>query len=320
MSESFNRTFNFSPERRFCIGAEEEVWTVHRDTGRLIPIAPRIFVPGYEARYPNLKPELPAQQIEAVTPVCRNMLELAQALRANQEMMDRCAVRHGFKLSRAPVPVKPFAIRVFPKPRYLEIKRVHGAKLANAFIAGLHVHVGVGSGTEAVDALNVVRQYLPTLLQHSACASQRRSQTGYASLRFMKYRAMAGTTVPPYLQSWEHFRGVAERHQFADDPRNCWWSVRISPHGTVETRIFDVQPSLEKTMYLAGATRMLVRAAVLGHLRAAKLEPSQIETDLLKAAKGRWDTSDMSKALKPLHADSRYADEYPFAAKLFSSR
>ncbi len=289
MYEEFIKKFAFDPSKRFCLGVEEEVWTVHPSSGVLIPGALRVFL-NTNVVWPNCKPELPAQQLEVVTPVCKDLYALGHALRQNEMMLDRIAKTFNFKISRAPVPEKPFALDVFPKPRYLEIKKRFGARLRGAYVAGLHIHIGIGSPEEAIRVMNACRTVLPWFLALSARSSVYAGQRmPCKSYRFVKYREMAGEVVPPYLESWDDFALTAKNKGFLEDPRMCWWGLRISPHGTVELRICDVQADRKKTLALAALFRLFVRGA-LAKQKMAKHYPSEmIANDLDRASLGLFD-------------------------------
>lgn len=287
----FASLFAFDPSRRFWLGVEEEVWTVDPKTGLLVSGALKAFAKNEKRRWMGCKPELPAQQIEIITPPCSSLSSLYRALGRNQSTLDAMAGLYGFRISRSPVPEKPFAIDVFPKPRYLKIRDRFGERLRGAYVAGLHIHVGLGSRDEAIHAMNGVRADLPMFLALSARSPNFAGQpTGYASYRFVKYREMAGEVVPPYLNGWKHFEAIAAVRGYLEDPRMCWWAMRISPHGTVELRICDVQEDSRVTLGLAALFLMVVRLSVLSEGRSTTpIAPEIIAERLGAAAKGTFD-------------------------------
>ncbi len=317
MTDAFASKFRFSPVTRLCVGIEEEVWTVRRDSGTLVPLAPRIFTEGYERTYPFLKPELPSQQIEAVTPICTSMEEAQRALRRNAFEMDRLAKQYGVMLSRDPVPTKPYSVSVFPSPRFLDLQRRFGSRLRGAYVAGLHVHVGVASHEEAVLAMNALRQHLPSFLALSARSPRTLSGTRFASFRHFKYLQMAKNVAPPYLPGWKEYAIMARRDGFYDDPRLCWWGVRINPLGTVELRVCDVQNSYNKTLALTALTRMLVRAAIGGHIRPdPAITAYAIEDWLMMASRGIWKTTHLAATFSALSKDPQHREEVPYVKRL----
>lgn len=287
----FAAKFAFDPSRRFWLGVEEEVWTVDPKTGVLVSGALKAFAKNEKRRWMGCKPELPAQQIEIITPPCATLSDLRRALGRNQATLEAMAGTYGFRISRSPVPTKPFAIDVFPKTRYLKIRDQFGERLRGAYVAGLHIHVGLGSRDEAVHAMNGCRADLPMFLALSARSPNFAGQpTGYASYRFVQYRKMAGEVVPPYLNGWKHFEAIAAIRGYREDPRMCWWAIRISPHGTIELRICDVQENQQTTLALAALFLMVVRLSVLSEGRSVTpLAPELIAERLEEAAKGTFD-------------------------------
>jgi len=313
---AFRSKFRFDPANRYCLGAEEEVWTVHPKRGFLISVAPAIFTPGYESRLPGLKPELPAQQIEAVTPVCRSLAELKGALETNDALLKRLAREHGFAVNREPVPTKPFPIDVFPTERYKRIREKFGERLRGAYVAGLHVHVGVGSPAEAIKAMNFVRLHLPAFLAISARSPREVDGVHWRSYRYDRYREMAGQVAPPHLTDWAHFASIAEKSGFGDDPRMCWWAMRVSPHGTVELRICDLQADIRKTLGLAALFRMMVQVGVASRRPIEAVTAERIEENLLAAARGGFNiASYLARAIK-LASHPSFKEEKPYIQKL----
>lgn len=287
----FASLFAFDPAKRFWLGVEEEVWTVDPKTGALVSGALKVFAKNEKRRWMGCKPELPAQQIEIITPPCATLGDLYRALSRNQASLEAMAGAYGFRISRAPVPTKPFAIDVFPKTRYLKIRDRFGERLRGAYVAGLHIHIGLGSKDEAVHAMNGVRADLPLFLALSARSPKfADGALEYASFRFVKYREMAGEVVPPYLNGWKHFEAVAAVRGYLEDPRMCWWAVRISPHGTIELRICDVQEDQRWTLGLAALFLLTVRLSLLSEGRSTMPHPPELIAERLEAAaKGTFD-------------------------------
>lgn len=263
---SFISKIVFRSEFAGCGGAEEEHWTVDAD-GRLIAAAPLVFQVINEG---EIRPELPVHQIEVVTGICRSGAEIARDLSAKRARLAELGGRFGFRTNTSPVPPHhDFQVEVYPKPRYLEIAaRVPAEHLKAGWITGLHVHVGCDSIGQAILLLNGLREFLP-LFMSAAAIRPLPSGNGYhgrASERFFSYCGMQPNLVPPHVLGSEHLEELAQSHGFAEDPRRCWWAVRINPHGTVEVRIFDMQETAEHSGQLAALvlvlSRMILRSAV----------------------------------------------------------
>lgn len=307
-TDPFDIQFFFSEADRFRFAVEEDVWTVDRTSGRLITAASRILKAGYEKADLTLKHGVPAQMLTSCTPLLKTTAELEHALRSNQAVLAGAGRRHGCAISREPVPTKPFlpqACTSIPRSQ-----RPQGTLLADSYAAGLRISVAVADRREAIRALNVLRLHLPTLLLHSAWRRMDSQVTGLASPRYVRWRrSVPSAVVPPYCADWKAFLHVAKREGFGDDPRHCRWAVRITPEGAIETRICDVQNIVEKTLYLAAITRILVRAAAYEQLKAPGLAPGTIEDRLMTAAQGKWPASELAETLLPLLKDKRHRDD-----------
>jgi carboxylate-amine ligase len=78
------------------------------------------------------------------------------------------------------------------------------------------------------------------------------------STRTPVFRAFPRAGVPPHYGTWETYSNRVEqmmRGGAIEDYTYLWWDVRPHPNlGTVETRIFDQQTTLEHTIALAALT------------------------------------------------------------------
>jgi carboxylate-amine ligase len=72
------------------------------------------------------------------------------------------------------------------------------------------------------------------------------------------FRAFPRAGIPPHYGTWEIYSNRVEqmmRGGAIEDYTYLWWDVRPHPNlGTVETRIFDQQTTLEHTIALAAVT------------------------------------------------------------------
>jgi gamma-glutamyl:cysteine ligase YbdK (ATP-grasp superfamily) len=50
---------------------------------------------------------------------------------------------------------------------------------------------------------------------------------------------MAGNFAAPKIRDENHFYEIAVESGFVNDPRRCWWLIRVNGVGTVELRFFD---------------------------------------------------------------------------------
>ena len=112
---------------------------------------------------------------------------------------------------------------------------------------------------KAIYVADGIRLFLPLLLALSANSPfWRGDRTGMMSTRTPVFRAFPRAGVPPHYGTWETYSNRVEqmmRGGAIEDYTYLWWDVRPHPNlGTVETRIFDQQTTLEHTIALAALT------------------------------------------------------------------
>lgn len=282
---SFISKLEFKPEFAGCVGAEEEHWTIGVRDGRLVGAAPLVFQVIDEG---DIRPELPVHQIEVVTGICGSSAEITADLAEKRRTLRRLGKRFGFRTDTSPVPPHPdFQTIVYPKPRYLEItERMESHQLRAGWICGLHVHVGCNSLEQAIQLLNGLRGFLPMLMAMSAVRPYPSDNgfVGRASERFFLYSRMQPNLVPPHVENLEHFETFAHEQGFGEDPRKCWWAVRINPKGTVEVRIFDMQETPEHAGQLAALVLVLTRMILQGRVEPNAGESRDIGIRLVAGA------------------------------------
>src|SRR3954466_955364 len=157
---------NGRPGRTF--GVEEEFLLVDPETGKPVPVAEQALAGAishpYTGRATELTLEVKQEQLEAVSPVCATMQELAAAIDAGRALADAAARSVGARaaaLATSPVPATPTLVQ---RPRYMNMAARFGLTLREQLTCGYHVHVRVNSGEEGVAVLDRIRVWLPVLL------------------------------------------------------------------------------------------------------------------------------------------------------------
>lgn len=131
----------------------------------------------------------------------------------------------------------------------------------------LHVHVGVPHPEDAVRAMNRLRDDLPLLLALSASSPFWQGRdTGLASARTSLFQAFPRVGMPRPFRSYAEYVETVDgmiRCGAVPEPTFLWWDVRLQPRfGTIEVRVMDAQPGVERTHALLALARDLVRRAV----------------------------------------------------------
>jgi glutamate---cysteine ligase / carboxylate-amine ligase len=277
----------FDRAARHGIGIEDEVMLLDPDSLELVARAPQVLalLDGDE----RFKLELPASQLEIVTPPTAQMRELsAWLIDARRRLAERadgvarpaCAGVH---------PLSPGLGELNDVEQYHETIAEHGAVAARQLVCALQVHVGLGDAERALAVYNVARSYLPLLAALAANAPFYEGRdTGLASVRPKLCELLPRQGVPPAITSWERFADVlawgAASGSFPT-ARTWWWELR--PHvgyGTLEFRVPDGQSTVADAVAIAAVAQSLV--AWLGERHDAG-EPALV-ADTWQIAQNRW--------------------------------
>lgn len=211
----------------------------------------------------RFKLELPASQLEILTPPVPYVTEAAAALLlARQKLVDRA---EGFvRFAAAGVhPTSPAVGALNQVPRYERTIRDYGPIAGRQLVCALQVHVSVGNAERALAIYNCARSYLPLIAALAANAPYYQgADTGLASVRPKVSELLPRQGIPPAIESWQAhadiFRWGATTGAFADS-RTWWWELRLHPgFGTLEFRVPDAQ----STVADAAATAAVVQALV----------------------------------------------------------
>lgn len=212
---------------------------------------------------PTFKLELPASQIELVTPARRNVTtaigDLAAARRALLEAADGLVLPAAAGVH----PFSPGKGSLNPGPRYERTAIEYGGLAHRQLVCALQVHVAVGGAERTLGVYNMLREHLPLLAALAANAPAYRGQdTGFASIRPKISQLLPRQGIPPPLSSWaelaEELRwgAVAEA---VPEPGSWWWELRPHlAHGTLELRVPDAQTTLSDAAAVAAVAHALV--------------------------------------------------------------
>lgn len=256
-------TFHGSP--RPTLGVELELPILDRETGELAPGAPRILEACGEEGIEEVTAELMKSMIELRTPICETAAGAHETLRTTLGRVHRIATSLGYQLGMwgAHPFARATAHAVAESERYASVERRLAWMTSQRVTFGLHLHVGVKDGEEAVGVINMLVQYLPHMLALSANSPFWQGvDTGFASTRSVLYGLVPHSGVPGHFESWTRWRdyvqtmregGLMKSHR---DPK---WDIRPRPDlGTIEFRVCDTPDSLTTAAGLAALTRAMV--------------------------------------------------------------
>ena len=249
----------FDAPAPFTVGIEEELMLLDPVTFDLVPRAQEVLdlVEGDE-RY---KLELPAAQLEIMSPPVQNAAEAESFLR--EARRDLAAASSGLvRLACAGVhPFAPVEGHLNAGERYDSTAEKFGRIARRQLVFGLQVHVAVRGAERALTVYNGLRNHLPEIMALAANAPFYGGEdTGLATVRPKVAELLPRQGVPPAITSWEDFATELEWGERAGAlpiPRAWWWEIR--PHasyGTLELRVPDAQATVAD----AGALVAVVHA------------------------------------------------------------
>jgi carboxylate-amine ligase len=247
----------FDAPAPLTVGLEEEVFLLDAETLDLAPVAGEVA-----GRLPDdgrFKLELPAAQIELVSPPCGSVPEAIDVLRGARAELAQVA-------TPLAAGVHPFAGAegvLNEGERYAAMEREYGAVARRQLVSSLQIHVAVGGADRSLAVYNALRCYLPELAALAANAPFHEGRdTGLASVRPKISEGLPRQGMPPRIESWEWFArelGWGAAAGVIEPPAAWWWELR--PHvryGTLELRVPDTQTTLAHAGAVAATGHALV--------------------------------------------------------------
>lgn len=268
------------------LGVEEEFLLCDPRTGRPSLRSSEVGAAGHVLGV-SLQRELSRCQVETSTSIGAHIRDLRDQLRESRAATAAAAAGSGCQLLAVGTAFyDPPPGSITPTSRYQRMAGQYGA-LASGVTCGCHVHVGVEDRERAVQIINHLRPWLPTLLALTANSPISAGvDTGYASWRHILFGRWPSSGPPPYFESARHYEDVVGTMLETGvilDPHMVYWDVRLSDHlPTVEIRISDVPATVEETMTLATLVHALVVMATKAII-SGESAPS-VDQDLLRAA------------------------------------
>src|SRR5262249_40930080 len=256
----------FRPSLQTTLGVELELQILDRETGDLAPGAVPLLKACAQEAIPGVSAELMQSMVEVKTGVCRDVASVREELLPRLKRVGNIASSLGYDLAMSGT--HPFhktsGSVVYPAERYERIMDRLAWLAYQRVVFGLHIHVGVPGGDQAIALSNMLVQYLPHLLALSANSPYWQGvDTGLQSCRAALYRLLPHAGVPRYFAKWRDFRNFC--HVMRDCKtiksfKDIYWDIRPRPDlGTIEFRICDMPPTLGIVLGLTALTRALVR-------------------------------------------------------------
>jgi carboxylate-amine ligase len=278
----------FDAPTPLTLGLEEELMLVDAATLDLVPRA--VEVVDSLGGDPRFKPELPAAQLEIVTPPVAGVADAVAVLAGARRDLAAACAGIGRPLAAG---VHPFAAGegvLNAGDRYELTRDEYGRIARRQLVCGLQVHVAVGGAERSLAVYNALRSHLPALAALAANAPYHEgADTGLASIRPKISELLPRQGVPPAIESWEAFAAELAWGAAAGavpEPRRWWWELRPHPaFGTLEVRVPDAQARLVDAAAVAAVVHSLV-ASLAQRWDAGALHPAVVPT--WRIEENRW--------------------------------
>ena len=209
------------------------------------------------------KLEMPASQLEIVTPARPRVSEAAGDLAAGRRRLLAATEGLARPAAAGAHPFAPPLGELNPDERYRRTLEEYGDVARRQLVCALQVHVAVGGPDRTLAVYNALRGHLPELAALAAASPFHAGRnTGLASVRPTISQMLPRQGVPPPLPSWEalaaELRWGAESGALSD-PRRWWWELRPNPaFGTLEVRVPDAQATVADAAAVASVVHALV--------------------------------------------------------------
>jgi carboxylate-amine ligase len=155
--------------------------------------------------------------------------------------------------------------KIFARPRFEHLSSLYGYLAKQFTVFGQHVHIGCGSGDDALFLLHSLNRYIPHFVALSASSPFVQGQDSlFDSARLNSVFAFPMSGRAPFVLSWDEFEHVyfakMERTGIIKSMKDFYWDIRPKPeYGTIELRVCDTPLTVERAAALAGYLQALCR-------------------------------------------------------------
>ncbi len=155
--------------------------------------------------------------------------------------------------------------RIFRKPRFQSLSQLYGYLAKQFTVFGQHVHIGCGSGDEALFLLHSLNRYVPHFIALSASSPYSQgADTLFNSSRLNSVFAFPLSGRAPFILGWAEFEtGYFTRMEHTGvvkSMKDFYWDIRPKPeYGTIELRVCDTPLGVERAAALACYLQALCR-------------------------------------------------------------
>lgn len=249
----------FTKSAPLTMGVELELQIVDRRTGDLTRGAPDLIALLERKPGPGeVKPEITESMLEISTSVHRDFRPLRDELKAMRDALSTAADRLDLHVGGGGThPFQRWYQRqIFDRPRFRHVAGLYGYLAKQFTVFGQHVHIGVESGTQALQLLHALGRFVPQFIALAACSPfYQGSDTAFDCSRLNTVFAFPLSGRAPFVTDWEGFEryfGKMQALGVVESMKDFYWDIRPKPeYGTIEVRVFDTPLTVERAAELA---------------------------------------------------------------------
>jgi carboxylate-amine ligase len=257
---------SFSTSKRFTVGVELELQILNTRDFSLSRGAEDLILLLHKKAdlHERVKPEITESMIELNSSVHERYEPLLAELMELRSRVSAAADKLNLAISGGGA--HPFAVwrdrRIYPTERFMRVSHLYGYLAKQFTVFGQHVHIGVGSGDEAVYLTQQLARYIPYFIALSAASPYAAGEdTSFETSRLHAVAVFPLSGHMPKLESWEDFNRYFDEmkgYGIVESIKDFYWDIRPKPeYGTVEVRIFDTPLSVEMAAALAALVQTL---------------------------------------------------------------
>ncbi|MGH2747597.1 MAG: glutamate--cysteine ligase [Actinomycetota bacterium] len=254
----------FNGSERPTLGVELELQLVDESGALATDTAATKILAELEG-HPGYKHELLECTIEVITDICPTVGQARRDLDGKLGRLVEVADRLGYRvISSGTHPFSAWSDQtVSPDPRYHRLIEDCQWTARRLLIFGVHTHVGVRSGEEAIAVGNSLATFIPHFLALSTSSPFWQGRdTGLASTRSKVFESLPTAGLPYTMENWGQFQRFMRTLIGAGTIRSIrevWWDIRPHPgFGTIELRICDGISTMDETCAINALSQALV--------------------------------------------------------------
>jgi carboxylate-amine ligase len=247
------------------IGVEIELQILDPKSLDLIPKAELLIEKCQSLDIERVKTEIHLSMLEVDSEISDDVKQCRNFLSSRIHRLNLTAKELGLQLAVLGThPFQRWRDRIISnQDRYQNVYQKYQWLARRVNVYGLHVHIGIESGEQAIRLSNALVQYLPHLLALSANSPFWQGiDTWMQSSRVNIMESFPLAGIPHPFNQWsdfEHYCETLERAGAIRSIKDLYWYIRPNlEFGTIEFRICDALSTLDETMAIVALIQSLV--------------------------------------------------------------